>query len=627
MDIDSISRVNYFSGESLLTVDFQDEQGYHKQMREQLIQGLLSPGVIKGLDVTWTHPATSLTVCAGTALDSEGRLIVLAQDTSYHPDSLVDGKQNYLVIGYDEQLSDLAVSPYGQGYKRCQEAPQISCRQDFDPSGQAVLLAVIAAAGGAIQAIYYCSGSDVRQYVGATLQSVQLVDDSDTGSRPTASLAMAEDTLAISSPEIVLEGALTAATVTSANGNFSGSFSGVFKGDGTRLKLPSSTNYWRRDDQDDLYYTDGNVAIGDTNASDACLTVRRGSAAQPPALLKVGGANLSDPNRPPALMAVQNGPNSSPATSVAINKSGAIDSNYALEVDGPALLDDVELNQLTVTGEIDVAGDLAVHNNLTVHSGLTITNKLTVDQSNNKVTVAQALDAKGKLIVGGAADLKGKVAGEGDLDVFDLIVNGTMNGVGDKVSVIQNIIVEDELSVRGTIAGASDPLTTNGALKASGMLTVGSSKQSANATINGNLTVTGKINGKLAGQDSVSLFGDMIGSGPIPLPNQQNIYWNNPVAYAYTPEKDGIFHLTTDNGYVNNIVDSNDWYSMTFMVIIGQMVLCSAAVQERGGGPACAATITAPVRRGTPISMKCFMNGLTYVPFNVFIWFVPFLSM
>jgi hypothetical protein len=627
MSIDSISRVNYFPDEFLLTIDFQDEQEYHRRMRERLSQGLLAPGIVKGLDVKWIHPATNLTVCAGTALDSEGRLIVLAQDTSYHPDSLTDGKQNYLVIGYGEQLGDLAVSRYGEGYKRCQDAPLISCRQDFDPNGQEVLLAVIAAAGGAIQAIYYCVGADARKNVGATLESVQYVDDSDTGPGPAASIAMTRDTLAISAPEIVLDGALTAAGVASANGSFSGSFSGVFKGDGTRLKLPSSTNYWRRDDHDDLYYTDGSVAIGDANASGACLTVRRGSTGQPSALLEVGGASMADPGRPPAIVVVQNGAGSSSATSVAINKSGAINSNYALEVDGPTLLEDVEVNKLAATGVVGITGDLMVHNDLAANKGITVANKLTADATANKVTVAQALDVKGDLVARGTADLKGPVAAEADLDVFDLTVGGTVSGAGDKVSVKQDLIVEHELSVRGTIVGASDPLATRGGLTTSGMLMVGSSKQAANATINGNLVVTGTINGKLAGQASVSLFGDTVGSGAISLPEQHSQHWINPDPYVYTPMKDGIFHLTTDNGYNNNIVDVNDWYSVTFMVTIGSMVLYSAALQEREGGPARAAMITAPVKGGTSISVKCFMDGLMDASFNVFIWFVPFLSM
>lgn len=271
MSENPISRVNYFSGEAPFTADFQDEQQYHMKMREQLCQGLLTPGIVDGLDVKWKS-ASAVTVCAGTALDRNGRLIVLAKDTDCPATSLVDGRGNYLTITFDEQQTELIA---GQGYKRWLEAPQIAFRPSFDPQGEELLLAVIAASGGLIQSIYYYSGHYARQHVGATLQSVDFIDGCHPSRFPAARIEMNDYSLEFNAPKVELDGLVTANNVVSANGNFSGSFDGTLTGDGTQLTLPQPPTYWTRDAAGNLWYTDGNVAIGDTDASQANLTVKR----------------------------------------------------------------------------------------------------------------------------------------------------------------------------------------------------------------------------------------------------------------------------------------------------------------------------------------------------------------
>lgn len=282
MDTNAISRVAYFSGEALLTDDFRDEQHYHKQMREQLSQGVFTAGVMEGLDVEWTFGQAQLTVRAGKALDSAGRLIVLTQDTAYPGSNpvgqLFDGSENYLVISYAQVLDQYVSSTYGDGYKRWVEQPQIACVQDYDPDGEGVLLAVISVSGAAIQSVYYSYGQYMRRHIGAVLQSVAFVDGSDMSAHPAAMsvAATAPGQLSIKAPKIDLDGAVTAQTLT-ANGTFTGAFSGSFVGDGSKLTLPPSTNYWTRDGND-LYYQAGNVCIGDTDASGAHLTIRQGNA-------------------------------------------------------------------------------------------------------------------------------------------------------------------------------------------------------------------------------------------------------------------------------------------------------------------------------------------------------------
>lgn len=283
MSTDPITRVAYFSGEALLTADFQDEQRYHMTMREQLSQGLLTHGILRGLEVEWTHGASQVIVRAGTALDAQGQLIVLTQDTGYAPSQLVDGRQNFLTIGYDAQPDDLVTNSYGQGYKRWVEQPKITCAQDYDPNGTEILLAVIEASGGVIQSIYYYYGRYVRRRVSAVVQSVEF---SGAGQPAPMSIgATGPGVLSIEAPQIELNGAVTADSMTA-----SGSFTGTFSGDGTNLKLPPSTNYWNKSG-DDLYYTAGSVAIGDVDASDGSLTVRQSDCAP---VLATGLISLND---------------------------------------------------------------------------------------------------------------------------------------------------------------------------------------------------------------------------------------------------------------------------------------------------------------------------------------------
>ncbi|GLU34895.1 hypothetical protein WKR88_26020 [Trinickia caryophylli] len=280
MDTNAISRVAYFSGEALLTDDFRDEQRYHKQMREQLSQGVFTAGVMEGLDVEWTFGQAQLTVRAGKALDSAGRLIVLTQDASYPGASpvgaFIDGSQNYLIISYAQALDQYVSNTYGDGYKRWVEQPQIACVQDYDPDDADVLLAVISVSGGAIQSVYYNYGQYMRRHVGAVLQSVAFVDGSDMSPDPApmAVAATAPGRLSIKAPQIDLDGAVTAQMLT-ANGTFTGNFNGSFVGDGSGLTLPSS-NYWTRDGNG-LYYEEGNVCIGDADTSGAHLTIRQGN--------------------------------------------------------------------------------------------------------------------------------------------------------------------------------------------------------------------------------------------------------------------------------------------------------------------------------------------------------------
>lgn len=276
-----IARVNYFNGEALLTADFQDEQSYHTQARELLSEGVFSPGIVQGLDVSWSHTGNQLTVDAGKALDVQGRLIFLATQTAPFTPPLQTGA-NFLMIYFHEDQTDQQNEPYGQGYKRWTQNPQIACRATFDPAGGDILLAIVMSSDGtnigSVKYNYTDPGNGnayySRRHIGATLQSIDFVDEGNGAGGATGSIVLDQETLVLTAPRIDLNGAVTAPNVTSATGNFTGNFHGTFTGDGRLLTLPPTTSPWQPNG-DDIYFEAGHVAIGDQDASAAVLTIRR----------------------------------------------------------------------------------------------------------------------------------------------------------------------------------------------------------------------------------------------------------------------------------------------------------------------------------------------------------------
>lgn len=108
-----LRRLHYFNGQRLEAADFKEEQEYHIRTRRWLNKSLYSAGIARGLEVRAVPNARKVMVSPGLALDSEGREIILLEETevevvSYAEkvpnDSDVTG--NYLVIEYAEELSD-----------------------------------------------------------------------------------------------------------------------------------------------------------------------------------------------------------------------------------------------------------------------------------------------------------------------------------------------------------------------------------------------------------------------------------------------------------------------------------------------------------------------------------------
>lgn len=103
-----LERLNYYNGMPLNASDFKTEQEYHMRTRRWLNKSLYSAGIARGLEVREVPGSPSVVVSPGLAIDSEGREIILLEETTVEvcsyagtDESTVVG--NYLVIEYAEE--------------------------------------------------------------------------------------------------------------------------------------------------------------------------------------------------------------------------------------------------------------------------------------------------------------------------------------------------------------------------------------------------------------------------------------------------------------------------------------------------------------------------------------------
>jgi len=144
-------RVRYFDGQFLTDRDFVDEQNYHLDRRQRQNRLLRSPGILDGLEVAETSDSTGIKITPGTAVDYQGRLIILHDIVDFEGEPLerqgeafVLSTENYadkqvtLYLSYSQQEADQA-TPDAQsgdaargsaGYTRWLEQPVLELVED-----------------------------------------------------------------------------------------------------------------------------------------------------------------------------------------------------------------------------------------------------------------------------------------------------------------------------------------------------------------------------------------------------------------------------------------------------------------------------------------------------------------
>jgi hypothetical protein len=106
-------RPNYYAGQYLLEDDFQLEQQYHLDRLRRHHRLLHVAGIVQGLVVEPVdNPLTKVKITAGTAIDAEGRQIVLAQDKAdFALPTTIPGNGSILSIQYESVESSTQGTP------------------------------------------------------------------------------------------------------------------------------------------------------------------------------------------------------------------------------------------------------------------------------------------------------------------------------------------------------------------------------------------------------------------------------------------------------------------------------------------------------------------------------------
>ena len=120
-------RVRFFDGQYLQDQDFIDEQKYHVDRQRRHNRTLHIAGIADGLTVgKATDAPARVTVAAGTAIDSDGRQLLLASaQTVDLPASQLANKTVNLYLVYREQPADLQTQAGSKDYSRWLEQPEI----------------------------------------------------------------------------------------------------------------------------------------------------------------------------------------------------------------------------------------------------------------------------------------------------------------------------------------------------------------------------------------------------------------------------------------------------------------------------------------------------------------------
>lgn len=115
-------RLRYYNGQFLQEQDFTAEQEYHLDRQRRHNRQLHTYGIAEGLTVTAGVGATSAVVSPGTAVDGEGRTIVLTESRNVPFNGLTGAV--LVVISYAQQTSDPATVG-DEGNTRWWERPDL----------------------------------------------------------------------------------------------------------------------------------------------------------------------------------------------------------------------------------------------------------------------------------------------------------------------------------------------------------------------------------------------------------------------------------------------------------------------------------------------------------------------
>jgi hypothetical protein len=167
---DEVKRVQYFDHQFLRVDEFTDEQDYHRRLRQVHNATLHTPGISSGLEVTVVQGASHVRVSPGTAVDANGRDIVLHEEFQLELGGLPANQAAFVVISWQERSTDPATD--GSGHDtRWSEAPKVEGMTSDPADGLHLVLARVQRQGTIVQPNPDLSG---RRVAGVTAGDLAL---------------------------------------------------------------------------------------------------------------------------------------------------------------------------------------------------------------------------------------------------------------------------------------------------------------------------------------------------------------------------------------------------------------------------------------------------------------------
>ena len=198
---------NYFPGQYLLEEDFELQHKYLSDRQRYRNQSLHVSGIIEGLEVEVTQGQDAVLIKTGSAIDSQGNLIVLKEDITYTDfNDITNGE---LYIKYQEEKQNKQQNDVDESYTRRVEKPVVEFAEGTPDNGVKLVKLIISEGNITLD-------SNDRQYSGISLPN------SNSKTLTLRSQGNANPNLAVLTGSLKIDGDLKVNQSFQANSNASG---------------------------------------------------------------------------------------------------------------------------------------------------------------------------------------------------------------------------------------------------------------------------------------------------------------------------------------------------------------------------------------------------------------------
>jgi hypothetical protein len=498
----AVSRIRYYDGLFLADSDFIEEQNYHTGAQRRH-EGLLhTAGITEGLDASLATTGTSIEISAGSAVDGEGRQILLAAPKSVYVDPLWGNGARFLEMSFNEAETGVAdQSSTVSAATRFTQSPTFAFNEK--QTAGAILIAKVLIDGGLAASL----DKTLRVYSGVRLpaptgsSAIELASSNDgTTAELSSKLRVAGAT--------TLAGALGVTGATALNSSLAVAGATVISstlGVTGATSLANTLGVTGATSLANTLTVTGATVVNNTLGVTGTTTIASGAGS---ALTVHGATSINN------TLGVTGNTTLASAAGSALTVLGATAINNTLGVIGNTTLASDTGSTLTVQGAATLNSSLAVNGSTALYGVLTANNTTKINstlEATGNTTLASSLGSV--LNVGGASKISNSFETTGNTtlasalgstvtmggatkitDTLESTGNTTLaSGSGSSLTVTGGATLSSSLSVAGntTLAtGSGKTLSVTGATTLSSSLSVAGNTTLATGS-GSSLTVTG----------------------------------------------------------------------------------------------------------------------------------------